>query len=264
MRLINSIKGFFQNIKRYSFLMEQLISRDFKTKYKRSVLGIFWSFLNPLMMMAVQYAVFSKLMRFDIENYAVYLLAGIVLFSNFTECCNQSMRAIVGNASLITKVYVPKYVYPISKVFSASINLVLSIIPLILVAKLTGLFPSYHMIMLPIGLIYLIVFTVGMGFFLSSLMVFFRDIEFLWGVISTMWMYATPIIYDISILPNWLQVAEKFNPLYHYIRYIRIIVIEQRFPSLAQNLYCIGFALIMLLFGVFVFRKTEDKFILYI
>ncbi len=261
-----SLFAYLKNLKRYRFLMEQLVSRDFKTKYKRSVLGIFWSFLNPLMMMAVQYAVFSRLIDRGggIDHYAMYLLIGIVLFNGFNDCCNQSMRAIVGNAPLITKVYVPKFIYPASKVLSASVNTLLAMIPLLLVALINRLWPCPAWICLPVGLLLLLIFTLGMGFLLSSLMVFFRDVEFLWGVFSTMWMYATPIIYHISLLGPVIAKLEYFNPMYHYITYMRTIIIDRAFPDMGQFLCCLGFSLGMFAVGMLVFHKTEDKFIFYI
>jgi ABC-2 type transport system permease protein len=261
-----SLKKYLQNLMRYRFLMEQLVSRDFKTKYKRSVLGVFWSFLNPLMMMAVQYTVFSKLIARGggIDHYAMYLLIGIVLFNGFNDCCNQSMRAIVGSASLITKVYVPKFIYPVSKVFSASINMLLSMIPLLVVALFNRLWPCPAWICIPVALVLLIMFTTGMGLLLSSLMVFFRDIEFLWGVFSMVWMYATPIIYSIELLPDWVQKLEIINPMYHYINYMRTIIIGRAFPDLGQFLWCFGLAVLMMVLGGIVFHKTEDQFIFYI
>lgn len=261
-----SLITYLKNLGRYRFLMEQLVSRDFKTKYKRSVLGIFWSFLNPLMMMAVQYAVFSRLIDRGggIPHYAMYLLIGIVLFNGFNDCCNQSMRAIVGNSSLITKVYVPKFIYPASKVFSASVNTLLAMIPLLLVALINRLWPCLAWVCLPVGLLLLLVFTMGMGFLLSSLMVFFRDVEFLWGVFSTMWMYATPIIYHISLLGQWVRELEFFNPMYHYITYIRTIIIDRAFPSIDQFVCCLCWSVAMFALGMAVFHKTEDKFIFYI
>lgn len=261
-----SLIAYLKNLKRYRFLMEQLVSRDFKTKYKRSVLGIFWSFLNPLMMMAVQYVVFSRLIDRGggIPHYAMYLLIGIVLFNGFTDCCNQSMRAIVGNAPLITKVYVPKFIYPASKVLSASINTLFAMIPLLLVALINRLWPCPAWICLPVGLLLLLIFTMGMGFLLSSLMVFFRDVEFLWGVFSTMWMYATPIIYSKDFLPGIVQKLEILNPMYHYITFMRTIIIDRAFPDAAQFLWCLLWAVAMFAVGMLVFHKTEDKFIFYI
>ncbi|MBR5659682.1 MAG: ABC transporter permease [Lachnospiraceae bacterium] len=258
---------------RFSFLIEQLVARDFKTKYKRSVLGVFWSFLNPLLMMAVQYFVFIRLMNLRnsigsenpmLNYYAVYLLVGIIIFGGFNDCCNQALRSIVYNASLITKVYVPKIIYPTTKVFSAGINLALSILPLYIIALINGLVPNFSILVLPLGLLFILVFTIGMGYFLSATVVFFRDIEFLWGVFSTMWMYATPIIYDIGFLPNTIQKLMFFNPLYHYIDFVRYIVILRQVPTAEETLICAAFSLGMFVLGLTVFKKTEDKFIFYI
>lgn len=265
---------FINTIAKYWFLMEQLIQRDFKIKYKRSVLGIFWSFLNPLLMMLVQYVVFTNL--FDLRgmgvvHYPIYLLSGIVTWNGFSDCTNQAMRAITGNASLITKVYVPKYIYPVTKVLSASINTILSMVPLLLVTIIYGLFNDLYLtpalLLLPIFLILLIVFIIGVSFLLSSLMVFFHDVEFLWGVISTMWMYATPIIYGIKILETkqmWLAKAMQFNPMYHYVEFIRSIIIYGTSPDLMEYVICAAFSFGSLLIGIIVFKKTQDKFILYI
>jgi len=261
-------------LQRFSFLIEQLVARDFKTKYKRSVLGVFWSFLNPLLMMAIQYFVFVNLMNLRnvnganpnpmLDYYAVYLLVGIIIFSGFNDCCNQALRSIVYNATLITKVYVPKVIYPTTKVISAGINLFLSILPLYIIVLINGLWPNFSILLLPLGLLFILVFTIGMGYLLSAAVVFFRDIEFLWGVFSTMWMYATPIIYDIGILPNIIQKLMAFNPLYHFIDFVRQIVILRQVPTSQEMLICAAFSLGMFAIGLTVFRKTEDKFIFYI
>ncbi len=264
-----------QTVAKYEFLIEQLVSRDFKIKYKRSVLGVFWSFLNPLLMMSVQYVVFSNLLNVrdgSVQHYAIYLLCGIVMFNGFNDCCNQAMRAITSNASLITKVYVPKMIYPVTKVFSASINIVLSMLPLLLVTIVYGLFNGLYLnwsvLLLPIALILLIMFAVGMGMLLSSLMVFFHDVEFLWGVLSTIWMYATPIIYSTSLLErsgaDWLVTIIKFNPMYHYVDFLRTIIINGCSPAISEYVICLLFSVGMLLIGGLVFKKTEDKFVLYI
>lgn len=267
--------SFIQTLAKYEFLMEQLISRDFKIKYKRSVLGVFWSFLNPLLMMTVQYVVFSKLLGVrdaGVQHYAIYLLCGIVIFNGFNDCCNQAMRAIISNASLITKVYVPKYIYPVTKVLSASINMVLSMVPLLLVTIFYGLFNGLYIrwsiLLLPLALIFVISFAVGMGFLLSSLMVFFHDVEFLWGVISTMWMYATPIIYSTSMLERsgagWLAKVMQFNPLYHYVTFVRTIIIDGCSPAISEYFICAICSLVMIIIGGTVFKKTQDQFVLYI
>lgn len=267
---------FLQTMHKYRFLIEQLVQRDFKIKYKRSVLGAFWSFLNPLLMMTVQYVVFSHLLniRGNTEHYAIYLLCGIVMWNGFNDCSTQSMRSITSNAALITKVYVPKYIYPVTRVLSASINIVLSMIPLLLVTTVYGLFSTPHLYLskavclIPFGLLMMLIFCVGMGFFLSSLMVFFHDIEFLWGFVSTLWMYATPIIYSLSMFEEkgvmWFVKLEQFNPLYHYIQFIRTIVLERQSPAFSEYGICLAFSVGLFLLGFFMFRKVQDRFILYL
>lgn len=248
--------------RRYGFLMRQLISRDFKTKYKRSVLGILWSFLNPLLTMLVQYVVFSTLFKSDIPNFPLYLLTGIVCFNFFSEATSMSLQSIVGNASLITKVYVPKYIYPITRVFSSTINLLLSMIPLFAVMLLTRTPIRPAIILLPFGIICLVAFCIGMGFLLSTLMVFFRDTQFLWGVLSMLWMYATPIFYPESIIPEQFVLLFKCNPLYHIIRFFRIILINGVSPEPKAYGLCLLASFIPLVLGAAIFKRQQDKFIL--
>ena len=259
------ILTFIYTIKKYKFLMQQLVSRDFKTKYKRSVLGVFWSFLNPLLTMSVQYIVFSRLMRFQVENYPVYLLTGIVFFNGFTDCTTQAMMSIVGNAALITKVYVPKYIYPISKVLSASINIAFSMIPLLLVALFTGLWPTPAIFIVLYGFACFLLFMIGVSFALSAAMTFFRDMQFLWGVFTMMWMYATPVIYPLETLAGtFLYPLQKVNPMYHFISFFRTIIISGTSPEPTEYILCAAFAFAALLVGGLIFRKTQDKFVLYI
>lgn len=247
---------------RYHYLMKQLISRDFKTKYKRSVLGILWSFLNPLLTMLVQYIVFSTLFQSDIPNFPLYLLSGIVCFNFFNEASIMALQSIVGNAALITKVYVPKYIYPVSRVFSSTINLLLSLIPLLGVMLLTRTPLRPAILLLPFGLICLVAFCIGMGFLLSASMVFFRDTQFLWGVVSMLWMYATPIFYPESIIPAKFMFLYKCNPLYHIIRFIRIVLIDGVSPEPKAYLLCLIASFVPLLIGAVVFKKNQDKFVL--
>lgn len=249
---------------RYGFLIKQLISRDFKTKYKRSVLGYLWSFLNPLLTMLVQYVVFSKIFRSDIENFPVYLLSGIILFNFFTDAVGQGLTAIVDNASLITKVYVPKYIYPITKVASCSINLLISVIPLLIVALLTGTRITIAIILIPFALLCMLIFCIGMSLILCTTMVFFRDTRYLWGVISMVWMYATPIFYPENIVPAEFRFVQTLNPIYHCIRFIRIILINGVSPEPQAYLFCALSAFVTFLVGAAIFKRFQDKFILYI
>ena len=247
---------------RYRYLIKQLVSRDFKTKYKRSVLGVLWSFLNPLLMMTVQYVVFSTLFKSTIPNFALYLMIGIVCYNFFNECAGMCLNSITGNASLITKVYVPKYIYPVSKMLSSGINLLLSFIPLLIVLLITQVGFSKSMILLPVPIICLAAFSLGIGMVLATMMVFFRDTQFLRSVIRMIWMYVTPIIYPESILPQQYLYVFKFNPLYHIIRMVRTMFMDGVSPEPKAYLISIILSFGTLIIGSVIFRKNQDKFVL--
>lgn len=258
------LMDFVNSYKKYKFLIEQLVSRDFKTKYKRSILGVFWSFLNPLLTMLVQYLVFSTLFKSDIDNYPVYLLSGSVLFSFFTESVGMSLTSIVGNASLITKVYMPKYIYPVTKVLSSGINLLIAMIPLAIVAIITKVNITKAFILIPFVLVCLLIFCIGIGLVLSSSMVYFRDTQFIWGVLSLLWMYATPLFYPETIIPDQFLTIYKMNPMYHFIRFFRTIILYGVSPEPIAYVQCLIFAIITLLIGIGIFKKSQDNFVLYI
>ncbi len=250
--------------KKYSFLVRQLVERDFKRKYKRSALGVFWSFLNPLLTMLVQYLVFSTIFNSTIEHFVVYLLTGIILFNFFGESIGLGLSSILDNAHLINKVYMPKEIYPLSRVLSSAINLVISLLPLLIVMLVTRVRFSKAMLLIPIGLILLLIFCLGMSMLLSTAMVFFRDTFFLWNVVSTLWMYLTPTFYPIDIIPvSWLPIY-KLNPMYQYITFLRCILLDGTAPSPNLYLGCILSAAVMFTLGYLVFKKNQDKFVLYL
>lgn len=251
-------------VKKYRFLIRQLVARDFKTKYKRSVLGIFWSFLNPLLTMCVQYFVFSTIFHADIPNYAVYLLIGIVSFNFFNEACGMALTSVTDNAGLIKKVYMPKYIYPLTRVMSSVVNLMISLIPLLIVCVFTGVEFHKSVVLTIYFLICLMIFSLGLGLLLSASMVFFRDTQFLWGVFSMMWMYATPIFYPESILPENFRFILRINPLYYFLKNTRICILDGLSPEPTVYVQCLAIALGMLVVGALVFRKEQDKFVLYL
>lgn len=247
---------------RYSFLLKQLVSRDFKNKYKRSVLGMLWSVLNPLLTMSVQYVVFSTLFKSDTENYPVYLLTGIVFFNYFSEAISQGMMSIMGNASLIKKVYVPKYIYPISKVMSSLVNFGLAFLPLFVVMIVTGIRFRPALLLLVFDILCLLCFVTGMVLILTVAMTFFQDTQFLWNVVSMIWMYLTPIFYTESIIPQNMLTVYRMNPMYQYIMFARTCIIDGVSPAPANYLWCILSAAVVLLLGIAAFRKNQDKFVL--
>lgn len=257
---LKTIEAFFK----YRFLLKQLVTRSFKTKYKRSILGMLWSFLNPLLTMLVLYLIFSTLFRSSIPNFPVYLLTGIVCWNFFSEVTAMCLNSITGNAALIMKVYVPKYMYPLSSSVSSSVNFGISLIPLLVVLLITQTRITIAYLILLFPFIALFCFSLGMGLLLASAMVFFRDIQFLWGILSTLWMYLTPIFYDPDIIPDNVLVLYKMNPLYHILRIVRILIINGTSPEPKAYILCLIASLVPLILGVFVFKKTQDRFVLYL
>ena len=248
----------------YQFLMKQLVNRDFKTKYKRSVLGLVWSFLNPLMTMAVQYFVFSALFQSDTPHYAVYLLSGLILYNFFSEACTMGLTSITSNAALIKKVYVPKYIYPVTRVLSSAINFALSLIPLLGIMLLSGLKIGPSLLLLIYDFLCMLMFIMGMVLILSTMMTFFQDTQFLWGVVSMMWLYLTPIIYPESIIPAKYMTIYHMNPMYQYVTFARVCIIDGTSPAPTAYLWCFLSAFAFLVVGILIFRKNQDKFVLHL
>ena len=246
------------------FILTSLVSKDFKLKYRRSALGVFWSVLNPFLMMCVLTAVFSFMFRFDVEYYPLYLILGTTLFSLMGDSTTSAMNSIIDSSSLIKKIRIEKIIFPLEKVLFQLINYCLSLIAVAVVMIFFQITPTWNLLFLPLLLLYVLLFSAGLGFLLSALVVFFRDIGHLWGVIITAWTYATPLFYPMSILPDWMQSFMEFNPMYHYVTYLREIALWGQTPGLQENLICFAIGAIALIIGFVVFRKLEKKFILYV
>lgn len=263
---MKTIKNIIANFNRYSFLMKQLIIRDFKVKYKRSVLGIVWSLLYPVLMMLVMAMVFSQMFKFRMEgvNYLVYLMTGLVMYNYFSEASNVAMSSVVVNFSLINKVYIPKYIFPIAKTLFVGINFLLTLIPLLVIILITGCSINIWYIVLPYIFVCLLLFTMGIGLLLSTISVFLRDMFYIYGIILTIWNYMTPIFYDISIIPTALQPIFKLNPLYIFINGARSIILYGQLPTLVELLSMGAIGVGVLAIGSIVFKKNQDKFIYYV
>ncbi len=260
------MKKLFVNLKKYSFLLGQLVERDFKVKYKRSVLGIFWSLLYPLLMTAVMAVVFSNVFKFSTPgvSYIAYLISGLTFFNYFSEASNLAMSSVVANFSLINKVYMPKYIFPLSKAIFAGINFLLSLIPLYILLFATGTGVNWYHLLLPYSFLCLFLFTLGMGLLLSAVAVFLRDMFYIYGIIITIWTYLTPIMYDINIIDPRLAVLMKLNPMYQFINFARTIMLYGSVPTWQQFAGCAAAALVVLALGALVFKKTQDRFIYYV
>lgn len=247
------------------FIVSSLVSKDFKLKYRRSVLGVLWSVLNPLLMMCVLAAVFTNVLKFgDVENYPMYLILGNVLFALMSDSTGSAMGSILESAPLIKKIRVSKMLFPIEKVLFTLVNFAISLIAVVIVMIFFRIAPTIDLVLLPVLLVYMLLFCSGLGLLLSSLAVFFRDVCHLWGVVITAWTYATPLFYPVTLLPEWMQAAEAFNPMYHYVSYFRDIVMYGTMPGFSENLVCLGMALVTFIIGFAVFKASEKKFILYV
>ncbi len=266
------IKSMFLNLKKYSFLMSQLILKDFKVKYKRSVLGILWSLLYPVLMMSVMALVFTNMFRFRMEgvNYLVYLITGLVIWNYFNEATQLGMGSIISSFPLINKVYIPKYILPLSKCLFVGINFLLSLIPLMLIVLFTGnvaegtkCYINIYYLIIPFIVLCAFMFTLGVSYILSCFAVFLRDTIYIYGIMLTIWQYFTPLFYSIEILPGWLQKIFVLNPLYIYINSIREIILFSRMPSIPYLIMCFLSGAVVLLLGLIIFKKNQDKFIYY-
>lgn len=255
---------YFLKLWKYRTLLYLLVRRDFLAKYKRSVLGVLWSLLNPLMTMAVMTIVFSYMFRFNIENFPVYMLSGQIVFTMFSEITNLSMTSVMGAAALIKKVNTPKYFFALSKAISGLINFAFSFVALLLVMLVTGA-PFYpQMLFSVISVVYVFLFSTGVGLILSALSVFFRDITYIYGIGLTAVTYFTPLFYPIDIIPDKFRWIISINPLYHFVECFRTCTIYGDIPSLWQNVICLTLSLSMFGIGLFVFYRKQDQFILYI
>lgn len=254
------------NFNRNWFTIASLVSRDFKLKYRRSVLGVLWSVLNPLLMMIVLAAVFSNVLKFggDVANFPMYLILGNTLFALMADSTSTAMTSIIESAPLVKKIRISKIIFPLEKVLFQLVNFAISLIAVIVVMLFFQIPPTPYLLALPLLLFFMVLFCSGLGMLLSALAVFFRDVCHLWGVIITAWTYATPLFYPVTMLPDWMQAAEVFNPMFHYVSYFRDIAMYGTMPSLTENLICLGIGLATFIAGLAVFKVTEKKFILYV
>ncbi len=276
----NEKRSFFKDFKKYLPLLQNLAGKDFKIKYRRSVLGVAWSILNPLLTMLVLTLVFGFMFGIreypKVSDFACFYIVGAAMWNFFAEATSSSMVSVLESASLIKKVYIPKYIFPLEKCLFALINFAFSLVAvaIVMAIRFSHIDPGVTLVMLPLPIIYCTLFAVGLSLLLSAVCVFFRDIIHLYSVILTLWMYLTTLIYPLSMIEtrinydSRLQVLAlnliKYNPMSAYINTFRDVVLNNAWPSLEQHLLCLGYGLIMLIIGALVFKKLQKKFILFI
>ena len=254
----------FSQLTKYAPLTKELISRDLKVKYRRSILGYLWSLLNPLMMMAIMSMVFSRMFRFQIPNFPLYLICGQTLWSFLSESTNAAMYSVIQNSSLIKKVYIPKYIFPLSRVFSSFVTTSFSLVAILIVLAFSKVTVGWTILLFPIPVIFLLFFCMGIGMVLSAVSVYFRDVVHLYGVISLAWMYVTPLFYSLENVPEDVRGLILINPMYYYITFFRNVVINNIVPDLSTWLICVTCSALSMLVGITVFRKLQNNFILYV
>jgi len=266
---MNWIKFRLQGFYQYRELLSQLIIRDIKLKYRRSFLGYLWSVLNPLLIMLIMTMVFSRLFRFEIPDvpFAAYFLTGQVMFNFMSEATSMAIGSITSNGALIKKTYVPKYIFSVSKITSSLVNLVFAMVALWFVLLFTGVKLTWWFLLFPVIVLELYVFCLGLGLFLAQAAVFFRDIQYIYSVVITAWMYLTPIFYPISILkdsPGIRDIIMCWNPMYYYVTQFRDSVLFGQASEPYLIIGGIAFAVAFLILGIWTFMRNQDKFILYI
>ena len=262
----HGFKKFFYDFKRFLPLLKNLVSKDFKIKYRRSFLGVAWSVLNPLLTMLVLTKVFQMLLRIRVENFATFYIIGSSLWNFFSESTSMSMTSILGAAPLIKKVYIPKYMFPLEKCLFALVNFFFSMIAAIVVMLIQGVYPTLTALLFPIPVMYVFIFACGFSLLLSAITVYFRDIAHLYSVLLTLWMYLTPILYNDELLNGhkFIETVVHLNPMYYYVTYFRDVMMYGTVPGLRDNLICIVSSLLFFVIGALVFRKAQNKFILHI
>ena len=251
-----------KQVKRDWFILRSLVSKDFKLKYRRSMLGVLWSVLNPLLMMIVLTAVFSTVFRFHIENFPLYLILGQTLF--MSDATSSAMSSIIDSAPLIKKIRINKALFPLEKVSFALVNFMVSLIAVVAVMLFFKVVPTVNILWLPFLLLTIFLFSLGIGLLLAALSVFFRDVMHLWSVLLTAWTYATPLFYPVEILPEWAVPIMNANPMYYYVSFFREIALYGSAPTLEQIAICLFCGVGALIVGFAVFKKQEKKFILYV
>ena len=253
-----------QKMMRYQFLFEELVKRDFKKKYKRTILGMAWSVLSPLLMLLVMRLVFTQFFGRGMEHYTTYLFCGNLLFSYFNEASNQGMTSLMGNAGIFTKINVPKYLFLFSKNVQTLINFGLTLCIFFVFCILDGITFTWKFILLLYPIICLILFNIGVGLILSALFVFFRDIQYLWSVFTQLLMYMSAIFYTIDGYSPMVQNLFLLNPMYLFIRYFRKIVIEATIPSIWFHLLMLADVVIVLGIGCWMYKKYNTRFLYYV
>lgn len=246
----------------YRHLVLQLVRRDVLTRYKRSVLGVAWTLLNPLGMMLVLTLAFSQIFRFGTDySYPAYVLSGLLAWNFFSQTTTAAMVNLVWGGGLLNRIYVPRASFAVAAIGTGMVNLVLATIPMLLVLIITKVPLRWEFLFLPVPMLLLAAFSLGLGLLISTIAVYFPDVSEMYQIILTAWMYLTPIIYPLDIVPKQFLIwVTRLNPLYYLVHVYRLPVYYGRLPNWGELLPAIGIATAMLAFGWWVFTSKADEF----
>lgn len=251
-------------LKQHRFLFEELVKRDFKKKYKRTVLGMAWSILSPLLLLLVMKLIFTQFFGRNMDHYTTYLFCGTLVFSYFSESTSQGMTSLMSNAGIFSKVNVPKYLFLLSKNIQTLINFGLNLCVFFVFCIIDGITFTVKFGLLIYPILCLVLFNIGMGLILSALFVFFRDIQYLWSIFTQLIMYLSAIFYTVNQYAPNMQNLFLLNPVYVYITYFRSIVIESVIPQWWYHLLMLGYALLVLGIGAWMYKKYNTRFLYYV
>lgn len=250
-------------MKTNAFLFRQLVYRDFQQRYKRTVLGMAWSVLSPLCQLLVMMLVFSQFFGRNMDHYVIYLFAGNITWSYYTESTNNGMSSLMNNSNVLSKINVPKYLFLLSQNVSALINYGLTIIIFFMFCIGDGIrfTPAFFMLWYPV--VCFVVMNIGIGMVLSALYVFFRDIQYLYRIFLTLLQYLSAIFYTLDHFSPAIQRLFLLNPVFANIKYWRTIVLEGVVPSFSFHVLLAFYALLFLGIGAFFYRKFNHRFVYY-
>lgn len=249
-----------QEIFQYRELLAKLISRNIKTRYKRSVLGIAWTMLNPLLTMIIMTLVFSNIFRANLEHYTVYLLSGLVFFNFFAQTTSSAMNELVWGGNLMTRIYLPRSIFAFTALGTGLVNIVLSLIPLALIMLVTGAPFRLSLFYLPFSILLVAMFALGVGLFLSTLGIYFTDVLEMYQIVLTAWMYFTPIMYPIEIIPAGYRWVFRLNPLWYLLEVFRQPIYLGNLPDLQTLTVACLLSSVTLIFGWWFFTRKADEF----
>ncbi len=233
---------------------------EFKQRYKNSVLGYFWSLLEPLLMFAVLYIVFSNLMRVQVEHYQLFLLQGIIMWSFFTRSTSASLMAIAGKAQLVKKVYFPRDILVISCCITALLMSIFESIVFLAFLLFFRIPLSMNIAYLPIIIFLFFMISLGTSLVLAALNVYYRDIQYIWALVLQIGFFATPVIFPLSVFPPYLLKVLSYNPLAQVIFLARDVTLYSKVPNMASFLFVVFIAVVMLAFGYVIFTRLEPRF----